>query len=313
IDDVQRLPRAKPRVRRDREGYFLTAAVPLADLGLAGVPRALRGDAGVIYGDATGRDRDQRLYYYNRTTTHISDLTTEATLEPHQWGPVVFGLPGNLTRNAGFEDALREDDANRNNWAVTRRVNGAAAECVTSPVFAGRRALRLEQRRPVTLPAAGDGSDSAAEYYARLNDGQGGGFVLVGQTVPVNGGRDYNLGFAYRATGLVPERRDGPPGYAAFAVWLFWRHADGSWSHTWAFSANVDQPDWRRVVNPRVRQAEIEGLPYTAPAEATHVQIRLQLTTRTAARPRVVVDQVEFAPAAPNARGQESASSPSDR
>jgi len=85
IDDVRRLPEATPVIRRQADGYTLTARIPLASLGLTTLPQELRGDVGVVYGNATGRDRDQRLYYYNQDTGMISDLTTEARLSPNKW------------------------------------------------------------------------------------------------------------------------------------------------------------------------------------------------------------------------------------
>ena len=42
----------------------------------------------VIYSDETGHNRSLRLYYYNRKTKMIADLTTEATLQPAEWGTI---------------------------------------------------------------------------------------------------------------------------------------------------------------------------------------------------------------------------------
>ncbi len=299
IDEIRRLPDdCAPVIAREEGTYTLTARVPLAVLGLESLPRELRGDVGVIYGDASGRDRDQRLYYYNPATAMISDLTTEASLSPNGWGQVLFAMPGNRVENAGFEEGSKKSaDGAIDGWEVCVARNGAVARLIDTPVFAGHRALQMEQELPVRLPDDPALLKDAGRYYKALNDGQGGGFMLLDQRVSVEGGGKYNLSFTYRAENLVREKRGGPPGYAAFQVLIFWGNEKGGLGAVSAFRTDRDQPTWRRLDNPRGGYVPLEGLPYTAPADATHAQIRLQLVVNADATPTIQVDQVEFAPA----------------
>jgi hypothetical protein len=91
IDQITRLDSARIAVKRDpvNGSYTLEAQVPLADLGLNPGSGDLRGDVGVIFADESGRNRALRLYYYNQQTQMVNDLTTEATLQPSQWGRIV--------------------------------------------------------------------------------------------------------------------------------------------------------------------------------------------------------------------------------
>lgn len=116
--------------------------------------------------------------------------------------------------------------------------------------------------------------------------------------MPVSGGQQYDLSFAHRSEGMVREQRHGRPGYAAFSVWIFWVNDKGGVGHVWAYRRDAEQDTWQRESNPRARHTQVLGLPYTAPEDATHAQIRLQLVVNAAAEPRVYVDQVEFAPVA---------------
>ncbi len=163
--------------------------------------------------------------------------------------------------------------------------------------FTGRQALVLEQQLPVTLPAGAEKLSDPRQFHNQLNAGRGGGFVLVDQRVPVEAGQAYDLRFAWRSEGLVRELRGGRPGYAMFSVWIFWGSDKGGGSgHVWAYRGEVNHDRWQIEHNPRSGYTQILGLPYTAPAETTYAQIRLQLVVNTDARPRVFVDQIEFSP-----------------
>ncbi len=162
--------------------------------------------------------------------------------------------------------------------------------------FTGSHSLLLEQQLPITLPADPDARRDPRTFQAQLNNGRGGGFVLVDQRVPVEAGRDYNLRFAWRSRGLVREQRGGPHGYAGMAVWIFWGNDQGALGHVWAFRADTDSATWQQLLNPRAGYVPIAGLPYTAPDGATYAQIRLQMVVNTDATPSVWLDQVEFAP-----------------
>ena len=134
--------------KRGPNVYTIEASVPLADLALdpkeTGV---LQGDVGVIFADATGANRDQRLYYYNHHTSITADLTTEATLQPGEWGVVERPLGPNLLKNGGFEEPLATD---RNaGWKVSEQKNGGVAGIShESPHFCACMPLRYSRRRP---------------------------------------------------------------------------------------------------------------------------------------------------------------------
>ncbi len=302
IDEVVRLDNFALKITREKNAYALEARVPLAAVGLAGLPQKLRGDVGIIYGDATGRDRDQRLYYYNRSSGMISDLTTEARLNPDRWGRVVWNSASNLLSDPGFERELhRPDKAPKPpQWTLGKATNGATARITTVQSFTGGRSLLLEQTTPVL--SATDPTklnlkrEEFRQWQQALNDGKGGGFTLVDQWMPIRGGAKYNLRFAYRASGLVREMRSGRPGYAAFNVWLFWANAKGGAGHVWVYRCDVNSPQWQQIFNAPRRGHPLSGTPYTAPADATHACIRFQLQVNFPTQPKVFVDQVQFTP-----------------
>ncbi len=87
MDEVRKLTGARVVCSRGADDYTVEATVPLRELGIASaLSGALRGDVGVIYSDETGYNRARRLYHFNAHTAVTSDLTTESTLEPAEWG-----------------------------------------------------------------------------------------------------------------------------------------------------------------------------------------------------------------------------------
>ncbi len=91
IDRVVRLPEAKIVLGRDGNRFTVEAAVPLAALGLdpAATP-SIRGDLGIVVGDQTGTRTMDRRYWSNPNTKIISDLPSEARIQPNLWGTLVF-------------------------------------------------------------------------------------------------------------------------------------------------------------------------------------------------------------------------------
>ena len=55
--------------------------------------RVIQGDAGIIVADKTGR-RVARIYRFNQSTQVISDVPTEAALNPDQWGKFIVDKEG---------------------------------------------------------------------------------------------------------------------------------------------------------------------------------------------------------------------------
>lgn len=104
IDRIVPLENANVAISRraDGSGYRLVADVPLSDIGLDPCSgRTLLGDVGVVFSGASG-GRELRLYRYNRDTSMTSDLTTEATLQPHEWGKILRPRGVNLIEDPTF-------------------------------------------------------------------------------------------------------------------------------------------------------------------------------------------------------------------
>jgi hypothetical protein len=92
VDVVRKLAGAKIAVQRGSNEYRVEAAVPLAELGVADLAgKKLRGDFGVIYGDAGGTIDVFRNYWSNQATGLVNDVPGEIMLTPSLWGDVTFG------------------------------------------------------------------------------------------------------------------------------------------------------------------------------------------------------------------------------
>ena len=91
VDQVIRLDDVKLDISRNNDGYRVYARIPLKRLGLD--PRkalSLRGDFGVIYGDAGGTVNILRNYWSNQATGLMNDVPGEIMLTPGQWGTLHF-------------------------------------------------------------------------------------------------------------------------------------------------------------------------------------------------------------------------------
>ncbi|MBN1558387.1 MAG: hypothetical protein JW951_09605, partial [Lentisphaerae bacterium] len=63
------------------------AAVPLKALRWSPEPgTAYPGDFGVVYSDRKGASNELRLYWSNKATGIVSDLSMEADIQPANWG-----------------------------------------------------------------------------------------------------------------------------------------------------------------------------------------------------------------------------------
>jgi hypothetical protein len=94
VDSVRRLGSVKVEVMREGGRYRIKASVPLLDLRIdttAGLP--LRGDFGVIYGDAAGTVNLFRNYWANPATGLVNDVPGEILLTPALWGDILFRQP----------------------------------------------------------------------------------------------------------------------------------------------------------------------------------------------------------------------------
>ena len=92
VDVVRKLDSAKITVHRESNQYRVDVVVPLAELGLTGVAgKKLRGDFGVIYGDAEGTIDIFRNYWSNKSTGLVNDVPGEIMLTPNLWSEITFG------------------------------------------------------------------------------------------------------------------------------------------------------------------------------------------------------------------------------
>lgn len=97
VDVVRRLDTARVGVERQANQYRVEVAVPLSELGLgAAAGKTLRGDIGVIYGDAEGTTNIYRNYWSNQATGLVNDVPGEIMLTPAAWGDLNFGASATL-------------------------------------------------------------------------------------------------------------------------------------------------------------------------------------------------------------------------
>ena len=92
LDVVQRLATATAKSNVGIGGYSVLLRVPLAELGIAPEKVSeLKGTVGVIYSDPTGTNRVARMYWYDKATDLVSDVPSEARLNPAPWGDIAVG------------------------------------------------------------------------------------------------------------------------------------------------------------------------------------------------------------------------------
>jgi len=298
IDEVRRLDSAKVAIRQDAgEGtYTVEAAVPLKDLGLDGAGGEYVGDVGVIYADETGKSRALRLYYYNKKTQMTADLTTEATLQPKEWGALHLAAGPNLLKNGGFEGPLVDSD--EEGWRVVSAVNGNVAGVTNDIAFSGHGALLLQTVKPVTFPSEVYDNPDYEVFRKSANGGAGGGVAEVRQKVPVVPGHRYNLSYHYRSEDFMPERKQPghPRGHITFYARLEWV---GSFAiKPPAIELDKEQDslfEWQTAFNPNKGVYGSLPAPYVAPEGATGAYIILGLKTLTADKlPKLYVDDCEL-------------------
>jgi hypothetical protein len=87
VDRVRVLDEADVRVIKSKNGYTVSASVPLGSLGLdASLSGEIRADLGVIYGDEKGTVNILRSYWSNTVTGLVDDVPGETRLSPNRWG-----------------------------------------------------------------------------------------------------------------------------------------------------------------------------------------------------------------------------------
>ena len=89
FDVVKRLASANVAVKTAPGGYTVLITIPLADLGLDPATAGdLKGIVGIIFSDPSGTNRASRLYWHDKTTGLVSDVPSEARLNPSNWGTI---------------------------------------------------------------------------------------------------------------------------------------------------------------------------------------------------------------------------------
>jgi hypothetical protein len=89
VDKVSIIEDAKIKVERRGTNVKFEAQVPLSALPYR--PKGdVRGDVGRVSSDATGERSISRNYWSNKNTSIMSDLPSEASIEPNLWGTMRF-------------------------------------------------------------------------------------------------------------------------------------------------------------------------------------------------------------------------------
>jgi hypothetical protein len=228
IDQIMRLEDARVAIQRDtaHKSYSVEAAVPLKDLNLdPKVIDDLRGDAGVIFADETGKNRSLRLYYYNHDTGIVDDLATEATLQPNNWGTIAMPLGLNLLRDGSFEGSFvaSAQDMDKG-WYISQAINGMDAVMSPEAPYSGHQSLLLKASAPVKFPDEEYNNPDPSAFIKSANGGKGTGRIQVGQRVKVIPGHQYSMRYRYRSENYAPDRSavGHPRGYNAFFGWIEW-------------------------------------------------------------------------------------------
>ncbi len=304
IDSIRQLSSARVAIVPNGNSYVVEAAVPLAEIGVDPKLKgeALMGDAGVIFADASGTSRALRLYYYNKQTAMTADLTTEATLQPSQWGMVQLPLGPNALKDGGFEDGFAATpDAG---WFNAQEANGGAASMATASPHSGMQSLMLQQLKPVAYTAAALAEASYPAFLASGNNGAGGGVASVYQRVAVTAGHLYNFRYDYRSDDMQLEKPAPGPGrgYVNLGILIEWTGPGVASAQKYVAVLNdkTDSAAWTEATNSSATY-QLVPRPYLAPAGATGAIVTIRLTTNAANRqPTVFVDDVELVDATSN-------------
>ncbi len=294
IDRIRILESAQAKIVRRKGGYVVEASVPLAELGLdARASNTLRGDLGVVFSDAVG-GRELRLYHYNKKTEMVMDLTTEATLQPAEWGAIHFPLGVNLLKDGSFEGTLQKKGG-ASGWQVDYRANGANAKFDTKAAFDGRKSLLIWQGTPVTFSEEAMNDPDYKAFRNAANGGKGAGHVSVRQSIPVVGGHKYQVRWRWRAENLKQEVRGRGPerGYASARLFVFFVDASGRTIATRCPShVTANKAAWQEGSS--VSEHDVSGL-IEAPAKAVRAIVSVKFTCLAPnILPKLWFDDFEF-------------------
>jgi hypothetical protein len=295
LDQITKLDSARVTIVSHGNSYDLEAAIPLAELDIPpNESRTLHGDVGAIFADESGASRAQRLYFYNAHTMITADLTTEATLQPREWGEIEMPLGANLIRNSGFEYPL--SSTSDGGWQLKAKANGADARIDSSSPHSGQHTLLLVQSTPVTFPSDAYNTPSYSDFLRSANGATGGGHVEVEQVVPVKEGHQYSFRIHYRSQGLRQEIKTPSPdrGYSRLNISITWMDVNKPLESVHVLDERRNIAYWNQLTNWIANDWSVNK-PYVPPAGANQAIITLDLDTVTANDlPTVSIDDLEF-------------------
>jgi hypothetical protein len=305
VDQIIRLDSAKVAVTRDATAgtYSIEASVPLKDLSIdPGQKTDLQGDVGVIYADDSGKNRAQRLYYYNKDTQMVADLPTETRLQPSDWGTIEFPLGPNLLQNGSFEDDFVDNRADATHgWFVSDQANGADVSFSTDGPHSGHRSLLLEEPVPVSIPSSAYDNPDYDAFIKSINFGKGRGHAEIMQKVPVIGGHQYSVRYFVRAHDMQWERKETghPRGYIVFGGHIEWTCTPPNpGGFQGVGEVREDHDDWLEM-NDYWHGYDLPH-PYVAPPGAVSATLYLELVVNAEAKtPQVFLDDVELVDVTP--------------
>lgn len=294
FDRIVRLENAVVKAVRTAGGYRLEAKIPLSAIGLSSADlagKALKGDVGVIFHD--GERREERLYHYNKKTAMLTDLTTEATLQPSEWGTVLFPLGVNILKNGSFESPLGEDKAT--GWKADIQSNGATAEGCDAVAASGSSCLKVYQSVAVTFDGKALADTDYRAFIQSANGGKGSGHASVGQIAAIKPG-NYALRLRYRAEGMqIDEKRPGKAnrGYAGCQMMMVFKDAKGAALGRDALWLRTNAWEWQ-TVNPALNSRNGGELIHV-PDGAESVIIDFKFTNaRGDANAAIWIDDIEL-------------------
>ena len=235
LDRIVKLDSAKISIVKRKNGYTVEAAVPLSELGLnPDATEMLRGDLGLVFSDAAG-GRELRLYYYNKHTDMVSDLSTEATLQPNEWGPVWQPLGVNQLKDGDFETGFIKDDTQ--GWVLEIAKEGAEAK-LDKIAFSGQKSLLIAVTTPVKFTGDALKAKAWSDFVRAANGGKGGAHVSIKQQIPLEAGRQYRVRLHVRAEDQRRENRHpgSKRGYSAAIIYVFFKDAAGKHTGTTALA-----------------------------------------------------------------------------
>lgn len=92
IDKISLLQNVIIKIERNsQDNYTLEATIPLIDLNLRPTSgMKVAGDVGKVVSDQTGTTRINRIYWSNDNTKTVSDIPSEARIQPNLWGTFIF-------------------------------------------------------------------------------------------------------------------------------------------------------------------------------------------------------------------------------